>query len=178
MKLNSEYKQIHPVDFKDNRDALKGKVVDKIGFVNRGYADENIFAITFTDKTFIAIGAGVSEWEEFYKDEPALENFYTINPNQYHSLDKYVYLDNDGKPVIHQGSFVKVLTDLGIWDVTAEELQAWKEKHEKDEEEREYKNYLRLKEKFEGKVEFAHEMPKDILTGHKHVGDGVYHRMM
>ena len=151
MELNSEYKQIHPRDFKENRKALKGKVVDKIGFVNRGYSDENIFAITFTDKTFIAIGAGVSEWDEFYKDEPALENFYTINPENYHSLDKYVHLNNDNKPEIYKGSFVKVLIDLGIWNVTAKELQAWKEKHEKDEEDREYKNYLRLKEKFENK---------------------------
>ena len=151
MELNSEYKQIHPRDFQENREVLKGKVVDKIGFVNRGYADENIFAITFTDKTFIAIGAGVSEWDESYKDEPALENFYTINPKNYHSLDMYVHLNNDGKPEIYGGSFVKVLVDLGIWNVTAEELQAWKEKHEKDEEDREYKNYLRLKEKFENK---------------------------
>lgn len=149
MKLNSEYKQIYPRDFKENHEALKGKIVDKVGFVNRGYADENIFAITFTDKTFIAISVGVSEWEESYKDEPALENFYTINPENYYSLDKYVYLDSNNKPKIYDNCFVKVLVDLGIWNITPEELQAWKEKHERDEEDREYKNYLRLKEKFE-----------------------------
>ena len=148
MELNKDYKQIF-LRNDSEYNLLKDKVVDKIGFINRGWSDENIFAITFTDKTFIAIGAGVSEWEESYKDEPALENFYTINPENYHSLDKYVYLNNDNKPEIRKQSFVNVLVDLGIWNVTAEELQAWKEKHEKDEEDREYKNYLRLKEKFE-----------------------------
>jgi len=147
MELNTKYKQLQLGQFEKTHDTIKGKVVDKVWFYNRGYADENIFIITFTDNTFIAIGADTSRYTN-YENEPSLENFIIINPRNYHSLDRFVHLDDNGNPVLYD-SFVKILVDLGLWNVTAEELQAWKEKHERDEEEREYKNYLRLKEKFE-----------------------------
>lgn len=147
MELNREYKQIFPKEFEKNQEFLKGKIVDKVGFIDRGDADENIFAITFTDKTFIAIGAGNSEWDG-YKDEPCLKNFFVINPKCYHSLDNQFHLNEDGNPVLYNG-FVKVLADLGIWDITAEDLQRVKEEKENKVREWEYKQYLRLKEKFE-----------------------------
>ena len=130
MKLNTEYERIYILDA-ENRNALNGKIVDKFGFIHKGYADENIFAITFTDKTFIAIGIGNSEWDDFYKGEPALENFAPIDPENYGSLYDHVYLNENGKPEIYRKSFVKVLVDLGIWDVTAEECLKRMEKERK-----------------------------------------------
>ena len=40
MKLNEEYKQISVNSFKDYSD-LKGKVVDKVAFTDRGYTIRN-----------------------------------------------------------------------------------------------------------------------------------------
>ena len=49
MKKNNEYQQIY-LNTMDTYDDLKGKVVDKIGYSNIGYADENIFIKQITGK--------------------------------------------------------------------------------------------------------------------------------
>lgn len=70
-----EQLRLHDVDWSyyDNRDGKKwaGKVVDKVGFVNRGSHSEQMLLILFTDKTFICVGL---EYKEDNSDEMILND--------------------------------------------------------------------------------------------------------
>lgn len=151
MELNKEYKQINVHNFSGyNKDynALKGKVVDKVGFYNRGEYDEQLFIITFTDKTFVAVGTEYND-SEGRKDEPLLENLYIYAPMCLNGGDYrcHSWVDDTGK--LRFDEWIDILRDLGIWKFTDEDAKAIMDKKQKDEEDWEYRNYLRLKEKYE-----------------------------
>jgi len=145
MELNKDYKQIFlhaPSDY----DLLKDKVVDKVAFTNTGSYDTHMCIITFTDKTFIALGIGYDD-----EEEPKLGNEIIIEPQNWNSgnFRLYMHVDSDNK--IIYCPYIRILRDLNIWQFTDEEELAIIEKHKKDKEDYEYKEYLRLKEKFENK---------------------------
>ena len=73
MELNKKLKQLS-VHNLSKYDSLKGKVVDKVAFNNRGEHDEQMFIITFTDGTFINIGLDWKEGDYGSTDEPELGN--------------------------------------------------------------------------------------------------------
>lgn len=147
MEKSKNYEQIYVESLK-GYDALEGKKVDKVGFYNRNNYDDNIFIITFTDGTYVAIGTDYRDADA--RDyEPILRDFYVYNPRQFNdgNFQYHSYVDKEnGK--LHFTSFVKVLTDLGIWEISEEEALRVIEEDAKKEEEREYQQYLRLKEKF------------------------------
>lgn len=149
MKLNKEYKQIFAHSLKDYNE-LSGKVVDKIAFTDRGYTDENLFIILFTDKTFIAIGAHYKDLDAG-DDEPQIEDFYVMDPNCINSgnYDCHMYVHSDGR--ISFDRWITILKDFGIWELPEEEALEIVKESKKKEEAREYKEYLRLKEKFDSK---------------------------
>ena len=147
MKLNKEYNQISVYNLKDY-DQLKGKVVDKVAFSDRGYSDENIFIITFTDKTFIAVGVHYKDIDAG-NDEPQIENFYVMDPKCVNGGDYHchTYFHDDG--TITFDEWITILKDFGIWELHEDEVVKIIEENKKREEDREYQQYLRLKEKFE-----------------------------
>jgi len=57
------------------------------------------------------------------------------------------HVDSNNK--ITYDTYIRILRDFNIWQFTDEEELAIIEKHKKDKEDYEYKEYLRLKEKFE-----------------------------
>jgi hypothetical protein len=151
MDINKEYKQIPVTSFSGYRkdiNFLQGKVVDKVGFTNRGSCDENMFIITFTDKTYIAIGADYNE-SEFHSDEPILDNKHISPPQCMNGGDYrcHSWVDSSGK--LQFDEWINLLRECGIWEFTDEDAQAVMDMKAKDELEREYQNYLRLKKKFE-----------------------------
>ena len=147
-----EQLRLHDVDWSyyDNRDGKKwaGKVVDKVGFVNRGSHSEQMLLILFTDKTFICVGL---EYKEDNSDEMILNDNWIYDQKVYHdSLEVYhSYVDKDGK--VSFDLWLQMLIDMGIYHLSDEEVKRIKAEHARKEEERDYANYLRLKEKFEGK---------------------------
>lgn len=143
MELNKEYKQIF-LHAPDDYDLLKNKVVDKVAFTNTGEYDTHMCIITFTDKTFIALGV-------VYDDEgdPRLGNEVIIEPQNWNSGNFRLYMHVDSNNKIIYRPYIRILRDLNIWQFTDEEELAIIEKHKKDKEDYEYKEYLRLKEKFE-----------------------------
>jgi len=152
MKLNKEYKQIFAHNLK-NYEALNGKIVDKVAFSNRGSHDENIFIILFTDKTYIALGTQYRDIDA-KDEEPQLTEFWVKNPAclnggnfEYHS-----WIDRKTNE-IHFDPWITFLKDFGIWNITEDEIKDIIKKDKEKEEEREYQQYLRLKEKFESKNE-------------------------
>ena len=161
MKLNKEYKQLRVNSFTGTRkrpdgmyeqymdyDALKGKVVDKVAFTDRGCSDENLFIITFTDKTFIAVGTHYRDIDD-HDDEPQLENYCVMDPNCVNggNYECHCWVGSDGKVIFDE--WITILKDLGIWEMEDDEVIKIIEEDKKKEEEREYQQYLRLKEKFE-----------------------------
>ena len=151
MELNKEYKQILVRDFSGhNKDyeALKGKVVDKVAFYNRGDYGQQMFIITFTDKTFVAVGPEYND-SEMYKDEPKIENQYIHDPMVLNGGDYRCHCWVDDKGALHFDEWIDILRDLGIWNFNDDDAKAIMDKKKQEEEDREYQNYLRLKEKFE-----------------------------
>jgi hypothetical protein len=151
MELNKEYTQINVNNFSGhNKDynSLSGKVIDKVGFTNCGDYDCQMLVITFTDKTFIAVGPDYND-DECRKDEPKLENQYIPDPRCLNNGDYHCHswTDPDGK--LHFEEWIDILRDLGLWIFTDEDAKAIMDRNAKAEEEREYQNYLRLKKKFE-----------------------------
>lgn len=147
MELNKEYKRISASTVCNNTaDALKGKIVDKVMFTNKGNADENLFIIVFTDKTYIAIGTHYRDIDKC-DEEPQLKDFYVHDPGCYSSLESFTYLGKDGS--LHFHGIAKILKDLGIWKISEEEVEQQIQMCKDKEEAREYATYLELKKKFE-----------------------------
>jgi hypothetical protein len=144
MELNKDYKQIF-LHSDSDYDLLKDKVVDKVAFTNIGGYDTHMCIITFTDKTFIALGVGY----DYDDDDPKLFNENIITPQNWNSgnFRHFMQVNSDNK--IIYSPYIRILRDFNIWQFTDEEELAIIEKHKKDREDYEYKEYLRLKEKFE-----------------------------
>ena len=149
MELNKEYKQIF-LHCDSDYNLLKNKVVDKIAFTNIGEYDTHMCIITFTDKTFIALGVGYNDLEN-YENEPKLSNELIIEPQNWNSGNFRLYMHVDSNNKIMYSPYIRILRDLNIWQFTDEEELAIIEKSKKDRDDHEYKEYLRLKEKFENK---------------------------
>lgn len=100
---DDEYKQIPLSQFRAdsfncNYNALKGKVVDKIAFNNRGSYDEQALTILFTDKTFISVGLGYVDSER--NDDMELQNNWIIDPtccNGGGDFGCHIWVDDKGK---------------------------------------------------------------------------------
>lgn len=144
MELNKDYKQIF-LHSDSDYDLLKDKVVDKVAFTNIGDYGTHMCIITFTDKTFIALGVGY----DYDDDDPKLFNEKIITPQNWNSgnFRHFMQVNSDNK--IIYSPYIRILRDFNIWQFTDEEELAIIEKHKKDREDYEYKEYLRLKEKFE-----------------------------
>ena len=149
MELNKECKQIF-LNEGISYDTLKGKVADKVGFTNWGDYGQNMCIVTFTDKTFIALGVTYnsdSKWES-RQDEPLLINEHIIQPQNWNSGNFKCHMTVINGEVRYD-PYIRILRDFGIWKFTDEEELAIIEKQKKDKEDYEYKEYLRLREKFE-----------------------------
>lgn len=149
MERNKEYKQII-LRAHEYNEALKGKVVDKVVFNDNGSYDTQFCIIMFTDKTYIAIGTGYKDLESG-NDEPNLENYYVNSPGCVDSgcFDCHSWVDTEGN--LHFYEWIQILKDLGLWIIDEKEAKKIIDRKNAEYEEREYQNYLRLKEKFEKK---------------------------
>lgn len=144
MELNKEYQQIILPITKNKYDlsVLSNKVVDKVTFAQDSWDNDlNEIIIIFTDKTFIAICIEQNEDDRFY-----LDNSHIGEPITY----------NDGcLPYTMKGGvmifvpYIQNRIDCGLWDVTKDEVREIINAKIEKQKEREYQQYLRLKEKFE-----------------------------
>ena len=144
---------LHDIDwaYPDNRGGKKwaGKTIEKAGIVNRGEMDEQMLLILFTDKTFVCITFDNytdpdSDIEEVRLQDRWIYEYSTLKENlsNYHS-----HIDSNGN--IQFDLWVQMLIDFGFYQLTEEEAKIIREKTIKAREEREYAEYLKLKEKYE-----------------------------
>ena len=149
MKLNKKFKQISVNTIQGYSD-LKGKVVDKVAFNNRGNHDEHMFIITFTDNTFICVGTEYADLDGG-DDTPKLENNWIMDPQciDHGNFECHCFVKEDG--TVQFSRWIEILRDLGIWELSDKETLEIIERDRKKKEDREYQQYLRLKEKFEKK---------------------------
>lgn len=151
MELNKDYKRITIDSNKNNYDILKGKVVDKISLASdRDSYDMNELIITFTDKTYVAFEiCDVSEDHESER-RPVLENSFICHPQCYNGGNFNCHISSvDGK--IRFDPLIENRIKLGLWDLTMEEAQEIIERDNRKQEEWDYKRYLYLKKKFDGR---------------------------
>lgn len=122
---------------------LKGKVIEGVSFyVLHGSPLENHLIITFTDNTYIMI-----EMKEDYKGDYdyVLRSVQAYKP-RISNNDLYLYQRNERYP-----EFLQRQLDLGVLDEETLGIRKAVEEWEEAKEKHEYKEYLRLKEKYEGK---------------------------
>lgn len=149
MERNKEYRQIW-LDSYNLSEQLAGKVVDKVVFNDKGSHDTQFLIVMFTDKTYIAAGVCYKDLDN-KDDEPQLENFYVAEPSIVDGgcFDCHSWIDTKGN--LHFHNWIQTLKDLNLWIITEEEAKKIIERKHEQEEEREYKQYLRLKAKHEKK---------------------------
>ena len=143
MKKNKEWKQIPLNGYRQPYDVLRGKVVKDIAFNNIGDSSEHQLIITFTDNTFIGIELRYDDDDR----ENVMDDFCFMDPEHINNGCLDVWVDGDEK--MHLDRNFQQLVDIGLWDVDIKEVEKLRNERKKKEEEREYKEYLRLKEKFE-----------------------------
>lgn len=142
MKKNSDYKQII-VNGGSSKDCLAGKVVERFAFSGGDSYDTSFFVLMFTDKTYIAIGI-----ERDDDGDPYVTDFRVSDPNCVNFGEVDHWFDINGE--LHFDKWVDVLRNLGLWEVTEDEVAELVRKNEERARERDYAEYLRLKKKFEG----------------------------
>ena len=149
MEKNEEYKQIY-LGQKDDVNKLEGKVVDKVSIVqDKTYSDQNEVLITFKDKTFIALSLDDRASDDCVDYHYVIENEYVCHPSCYNNGKLDHTVNTDG--TIRFFPKVQRRIDLGIWNVTEEEVQKLIAEYEKRSEQYEFQQYLRLKKKFDGR---------------------------
>jgi hypothetical protein len=152
MKKNKEYKRITiGSNYKNDYDILKGKVVDKISLAtDRNNYDMNELIITFTDKTFVAFEIDDDSDDHESERRPVLENSFIIDPQCYNSgnFDCHISVV-DGE--LRFDPLIENRIKLGLWELTMEEAQKVIEDDNRRHEEYEYKQYIRLREKFKNR---------------------------
>ena len=129
---------------------FRGKVVKDILLTYKAYDDDHDYLIiTFTDNTYLAFGIKHTD-----KDDLAFncisESHMPDEENWKRIASSHMYKDDKtGEYKLYD--YMQTLIDIGLYDFTADDIRAAKEKHDKEAEYREYQYYLRLKEKFENK---------------------------
>jgi hypothetical protein len=161
MNLNKEY--IHIIigsNYKNDYDILKGKVVDKISLAtDRNNYDMNELIITFTDKTYVAFEIFDDSDDHESERRPILENSCVIPPQCYNTGNYDCHISVvDGE--LRFDPLIENRIKVGLWNLTMEEAQKVIEDDKHRREEYEYKNYLRLKEKFEGREDEFKDLVK------------------
>ena len=152
MNKNYEYKQIViGSNYKNDYDILKGKVVDKISLANdRNNYDMNELIITFTDKTYVAFEIDDDSDDDESERRPILKNSWVIHPKCYNSgnFDCHISVV-DGE--LRFDPLIENRIKLGLWELTMDEAQKVIEDDKHRREEYEYKQYIRLREKFKNR---------------------------
>ena len=141
MKYNYVYYGIEKNNY------LKGKIIDKVGFTYDTTDEEkNQLIIKFTDGTFICVGirSNYDDSFRFHMDNMRADELSSYYPHPEH------YMDVDGN--IHLDYYLQMQVDMGLIEpMSDEDLKKMIKEEIKKREEVEYKQYLKLKDKFENK---------------------------
>lgn len=153
MKINEEYHQIRLNPYnQDENELCNGKTIENIRFSTDGSHTTNFLIITFTDKTYIAIGIDYDE-DECQNYDPYLKNYFlqpTYNSNIIKDIvEKYSYI-KDGKLCFVR--WVEYLRELNLLNINKREIQNIINQKRNKEESILYEQYLKLKEHFEPNV--------------------------
>lgn len=154
MKIqDSKRLNVYDIDWSRYKNRLEnpwaGKVVERAGFTNKGYTDESVFLIKFTDGTYVSLGIEVDDNND---DIYHLSNKYIPPMKCYGSdgmgiIDHHCYIDDKGRVVFDP--WCRLMIDFGFWEISDEEVKRLKKENDERKEKCEYEYYLRLKEKFE-----------------------------
>lgn len=151
MELNKDYQRILIDNRKNDYDILKGKIIDKISLASDSNSyDMNELIITFTDKTYIAFE--IYDVSEDYESErrPILTNSFIHDPICYNGGNFRHHIKvRDGE--LRFDPLIENRIKLGLWKLTMEEAQEYIKNDARKHDEYEYKQYIRLREKFKNR---------------------------
>jgi hypothetical protein len=152
MKQNYEYKQIIiGSNYKNDYDILKGKVVDKISIANdRNNYDMNELIITFTDKTYVAFEIDDDSDDHESERRPVLKNSWVISPKCYNCGNFGCHISVVDCE-LRFDPLIENRIKLGLWKLTMKEAQEHIKNDVRKRDEYEYKQYIRLREKFKNR---------------------------
>ena len=125
---------------------LKGKVIDTYAF-NKGLGDgeeESHLIIRFTDGTYICVGVVMDTMDAC---DYILDNKYCPEIVDYHSLPCYVNIVGE----FHLEDYIRQRVKMGIIEpMSNEKIEELVNAELEDRKNKRYKQYLKLKEEFEG----------------------------
>ena len=125
---------------------LKGKVIDTYAF-NKGLGDgdeESHLIIKFTDGTYICVGVVMDTMDAC---DYILDNKYCPEIVDYHSLPCYVNIVGE----FHLEDYIRQRVKMGIIEpMSNEKVEELVNAELEDRRNKRYKQYLKLKEEFEG----------------------------
>lgn len=125
---------------------LKGKVIDTYAF-NKGYGDgeeESHLIIKFTDGTFICVGVDLDQADGC---DYILDNKHCPELTSYFSLPYFI--DINGK--FHLEGYIRDRVEMGIIEpMSNEKVEELVNAELENRKNKRYKQYLELKEEFEG----------------------------
>ena len=125
---------------------LKGKVVETYAF-NKGLGDgdeESHLIIKFTDGTYICVGVVMDDMDGC---DYILDNKYCPEIADYHSLPCYVNIVGE----FHLEDYIRQRVKMGIIEpMSNEKIEELVNAELEDRKNKRYKQYLKLKEEFEG----------------------------
>lgn len=126
---------------------LVGKKIRHIGFA-RNYTDheEDLLCIVFEDDTYIAAQMTYDPYEHEYR----FEGVRIDCPGGVDFVRENIHFGDNDKPVLSQK--LRMLIDFGIYEISDEDLVKARKDYDKWIHDREYAEYLRLKEKFENDI--------------------------
>ena len=126
---------------------LVGKKIRHIGFA-RNYTDheEDLLCIVFEDDTYITAQMTYDPYEHEYR----FEGVRIDCPGGADFVRENIHFGDNDKPVLSQK--LRMLIDFGIYEISDEDLVKARKDYDKWIRDREYAEYLRLKEKFENDV--------------------------
>lgn len=126
---------------------LVGKKIRHIGFA-KNYTDheQDLLCIVFEDDTYIAAQLAYDPYEHEYR----FEGVRIDCPGGVDFVRENIHFGDNDKVVLSQK--LRMLIDFGIYEISDEDLVKARKDYDKWIRDREYAEYLRLKEKFENNV--------------------------
>lgn len=137
------YKELKKQILISDKKNIVGKTIEDIRLVNDSISEESQLLITFTDGTFCGV-------EYNGNDDIGLDDAQIMIPSDVEYLGNVYFVGDEPKFALHY--LYKVYKEMGIIDIDENSCVEMFEKAKAKKEEREVREYLKLRDKYEGNL--------------------------
>ena len=125
---------------REDSNSIIGKTIKDISFTNGDYENDSQLIITFTDDTYIFLGAVV--------DEDSLRSYFENGHVNYKYLPGSICIDKEGNKFLKYRNNIEEQIRLGLIKPDREKEMKKIQEYEEQSRKKEYELYLKLKEKY------------------------------